>query len=85
MIFQNLIVRDPTYQVTRAHRLTRISPYLTVDDELVAVLIAYRYKGLEEVAQAAIFKVHIHWLWLPIIELPHDHNIEGLICKVFNF
>lgn len=65
--------------MTRALRLPRVSCYLTIDDELISIFVPHRHEGLIEVAEAAILKLHIHRLRLPVIELTHYHYIYRVL------
>ncbi len=70
--------------MTRALWLTTVSSYITIDDELISILIPDRYKGLVKVAELAILKLHIHRLGLPVVELSHDHDIYWILRGIVN-
>lgn len=70
--------------MTRALWLTTVSSYITIDDELISILIPDRYKGLVKVAELAILKLHIHRLGLPVVKLSHDHDIHWILRGVVN-
>ncbi len=65
--------------------LIRVDSDLTIDNELIPVLVPNRYYSLICVLHLIVFKQEIHGRGLPIIELSHYRYIfEGLIHVVSN-
>ena len=67
------IINDPVYG------------FITIDDELISILIPDRYEGFVKVAELPILKLHIHRLGLPVVELSHDHDIHWILRGIVNF
>ena len=65
--------------------LIRVDSDLTIDNELIPVLVPNRYYGLICVPHLIVFKQEFHGHGLPIVELSHHRYVfEGLIHVVCN-
>ena len=74
-IICHFIISFPSDQGSLTRGLIWVHCYLTVDNELVAIFVAYWDHGRDRVSYLLVFEIHFHTLWQPVIPLTHYHDV----------